>query len=134
MAEFGTDIDSSFDLDLRTGRFKKVSGLNNLKQRIYKRLMTRMNELIEFGYYRYGNSSYLVIGHTDINVAALRVEVYTTECLKYEPDIKEVIGVRATAIKGQDIEVYISVLPLGEYDNPIELNLNWNVFSGEITI
>lgn len=93
-AIFGADIKNTWEVDVN-GDLKTVSGIENAKQRVYNRIMTRLDELIEF-YTGYGNESWEIVGETDKEIAASKIKIYTESCLKKEPVVEEILDIQVS--------------------------------------
>jgi|GEM_PF-2839536 len=110
--DFGTDIDSEWTANAQ-GDFKLISGKDNALQAIKTRLLTKYDELIVFGYSKYGNQSINVIGTTDLETAEQLIQLYTTECLLQEPRVED-IGIVNINVTNQGFSGDVDVKLIGE--------------------
>lgn len=92
---YGTDIKNSWEVG-PNGDLKTISGLQNAKQAVYNRLMTKFDELYYFNYKEYGNKDYEVIGETNKSIAGNKLKIYTETCLKKEPRVEQINNISVT--------------------------------------
>lgn len=108
MAVYGTDLSNKFDVvrpDIyrdENGKyvleldFKLVSGLANVEQAIYNRLITHYWEFKLFQYYKFYNNVFDFFMTTNIPIAMVGMRVATVECLDNEPFVENVNNVKIT--------------------------------------
>lgn len=121
--DFGTDINRLWQPS-PTGDFQLVSGTDNALQAVYNRLMTKLDELIQFGYTNYGNQSHEVPGSTDIETAKQEIILYTTRCLLQEPRVEGINSIHVTFDGINSINVEADFQLIGE---PNTSNLVFNL-------
>jgi phage baseplate assembly protein W len=117
----GTDlrvIDKEFGSDLwlsSSGDFNTVSEEYNLGQAIILRLKTNQGELSDLGHSSYGSHIYKLIGEPNNERTRELARIYTRECLRQEPRIKETVSIKVTPseIDINQINIEISVIPIG---------------------
>jgi hypothetical protein len=122
--DFGTDIDSSWTANAQ-GDFQTVSGTDNALQAIRNRLLTKLDELIDFGYVSYGNRAIEIIGTTDLKTAEQLIKLYTTECLMQEPRVEEIPAINVV-VSNSEFTCEVDIKLIGE------ANTNNIVFSKSI--
>jgi len=85
--------------------------------------MTKLDELIQFGYNNYGNQSHEVPGSTDIENAKQEIILYTTVCLLQEPRVEGINSISVTFDGVNSISVDADFQLIGE-PNPSNLVFN----------
>jgi hypothetical protein len=111
-AIFGTDLNNTFGVDA-SGDLKLVVGITNAEQRVYNRIMTKLDELEELGYDSYGNESQTVLGETDKKLIESKIQIYTESCLKQEPVVEDIISVECS-FDGRIATVECEIQLIGE--------------------
>jgi hypothetical protein len=128
MAHYGTDLKNTFEvvnpeiqkdengLSFLELEFKTVSGIENLEQAIYNRLITHFGEFELFQYYKFFNPVYDYWMSTNIPLAIQGMKYGTIECLRTEPFVQEVNNVDVTSL---------------EENRAFQININFTAVGGE---
>lgn len=97
------------------GDLETVSGDDNLVQALTLRLNTPRGQLAGLGHPDYGSRLLELIGRPNDVTTRNLVKFYTLECVRQEPRIQEVLGVKVetTPERGR-VDVHLRVLPIGE--------------------
>lgn len=122
---YGTDIDSSWSIGVN-GDFNLVSGVDNAKQAILNRLLTKPDELFFFNYDNYnGNLAYNALGKTDIQDAQSEIKVDTNVCLMEEPRVLTVDNLEVNYLN----KIITCKVNVGLVDETNALNLVFSIES-----
>ena len=131
--EFQNDRDRGSDLftlpvpggiDLET-----LTELDNLRQALLLRFLTRQGELEILGHSTYGSRLYELIGELNIERTHNRAKMYVLQSLAMEPRVGKVLSVNVTQNKavGDQMDIDIWLTPIDSYT---PLNLVFPFFIG----
>lgn len=109
-----------------------VEGIDNLRQAIVNRLLTRRGELAPLGHPEYGSRLYELIGRPNSATQRNLAKLFVIEALSREPriDAKKIqVDVTADARDRQAVVIEVRVRPAGQ-DSPVALQVPFSFASG----
>jgi phage baseplate assembly protein W len=86
-----------------------VEAVDNLRQALLLRFLTRMGELTDLGHPDYGSRLYQLIGELNNEANRNRAKLYVLESLHAEPRVQEVLAVTVTQSRVDRTRMDISV-------------------------
>jgi phage gp46-like protein len=115
-------VPGSGAIDLET-----LTELDNLRQSLLLRFLTRQGELEILGHATYGSRLYELIGELNIERTHNRAKMYVLQALAMEPRVAQVLSVKVTqnkAVREQmDIDIWLTPI-----NSDIPLNLVFPFF------
>ncbi len=124
--EHGNDRQRGEDLKTATRRMKPVSrsrrraatgevdlerlsGVDNLKQALLLRFLTRRGELADLGHRSYGSLLHQLIGEPNTETNRNRAKIYALQALRDEPRIGEVVAVDVRTRRSEPTRIDIDM-------------------------
>jgi phage baseplate assembly protein W len=107
---------------------ERLAALDNLKQALLLRFLTRVGELAPLGHPTYGSRLFDLIG--DLNNESNRnlAKLYVIQTLSAEPRVKQIRSVTVTPDKSERTQINIDVSLLTiDQDNPLNLVFSFSL-------
>jgi phage baseplate assembly protein W len=143
-AYFGADLrlirdllqlqsDRSGGSDLLTATRKETSkvdlqtltDLDNLKQALLLRFLTRMGDLAQLGHPAYGSRLYTLIGQLNTATNRNLAKLYVLEALAPEPRVERVISVDVSGAR-DTLDIRVSLTAIGS-NTPLNMVFGFNI-------
>lgn len=109
-----------------------VEGIDNLRQAVVNRLLTRRGELAPLGHPEYGSRLYELIGRPNSATQRNLAKLFVIEALSQEPriDARNIqVAITPDPRDRQAIVIEIRVRPVGQ-DSPVALQVPFSFASG----
>jgi phage baseplate assembly protein W len=116
------------DLQHPAKDLERLAALDNLKQALLLRFLTRVGELAPLGHPTYGSRLFDLIG--DLNNESNRnlAKLYVIQTLSAEPRVKQIRSVKVTPDKSERTQINIDVsLVTIDQDNPLNLVFSFSL-------
>ncbi len=121
--------------DLKTARrpatgevdLERLGGVDNLKQALLLRFLTRQGELALLGHRTYGSRLHELIGEPNTETNRNRAKIYALQALRDEPRIGEVVAVDVRTRRSEPTRIDID-MKLKAIDSDTVLNLVFPFF------
>jgi phage baseplate assembly protein W len=115
----GSDLRTTTRKETKQNDLQTLTDVDNLKQALLLRFLTRMGDLTQLGHPDYGSRLYTLIGERNTATNRNRAKLYVLEALAAEPRVARVISVDVSGQR-DTLDISVSLIAIGS-NTPLNL-------------